>query len=224
MGKKYTHLKIILFISILLIIIMFPYILQLDGIKKWIMDWLSFSSNPDYKIAYLQLIGTIVGTFLSVYGALFIQKEEQRFTEKRKKQECVRRIYIELRACFNELESIFKDTLLTYHLSEVQKDDVEKFCVKAIGRKLNVREKWIEDLAGSGDSFSSFEINMIYKFYFKLQVIQQALETEDTEEIKKVYVPYICWFMTSNGEGLHKDIKYFMKRLEEIAGAYKGAK
>lgn len=215
MKRKHNYPKIILLISILIMIIL-PWILQLEFVRDLIIRWLSFSNNPDYKIAYIQLIGSIVGTFLSIYGALYIQKEEQRVLDAKKKQECARKIYIELRTCFNELESIFKDTKLTYHLNKIQKEDIEKFCTTAIGRRLSINEKWVEALAGSGDVFCGFDTNMIYKYYFKLQVIQQALESKNVEEIRKVYVPYICWFVMENGTGLHEDIEHFMKKMDEI--------
>lgn len=219
MNKKYNYLKMILVMS-LLVIIAIPYILQIDFVKNLVLDWLSFSVNSDYKIAYVQIIGSIVGTFLSVYGALFIQNEQQKNVEEKRKQECARKIYIELRTCFSELQSIYKDTKLTYKLNEIKDmDDVEKFCDTAIGRKLSLNKNWVENLAGSGDIYSDFDVTMIYKYYFKLQVIQQAFETRDVEEIKKIYVQYICWFITSNGNDVHEDIEHFMKRMDEMTKA-----
>lgn len=196
--------------------IVIPYILQIEFIRNIISHWLSFSNNPDYKIAYIQLIGSIIGTFLSVYGALYIQKEQQRMEEKKKKRECAQNIYTELNTCFSELQSIFRETKLIHKISKVEKDNIEKFCDTAIGRKLSMSGRWVENLAGAGDTFSDIDVYQIYKFYYKLQVIQEALQTKNREEIQKIYVPYICWFITMDGNDIHNDIKTTMNRFEKI--------
>ncbi len=198
-----------------LILFSFPLFLRIGWIRNIISCWLSFSDNADYKIIYVQLVGGIIGTFISVYGALFIQREQQRRDEEKKKKECVRNIYTELRTCLSELCSMFRETKLFYGLRTIEKEDIDKFCAVAEKRKLSLSDKWIENLAGAGDLFCEFEINMIYKYYFKLTAIQQAFETKNIDKIQSVFIPYICWFIYCDGSDLRKDVKEFMQSIHE---------
>lgn len=210
--KYFTNVLIFLIVSAIII----PYILRIEIIKAVIVDWLSFANNNDYKIAYIQLIGSVIGTFISLYGALWVQKEQQRVIDEKKKKECARNIYIELSTCFRELQNIFKDTKVRYDLKEIRREDIEKFAEIAVRRELSLRKNWRENLVGAGNVFSDFEKNMIYKYYLKLQVIQQALESKSVDEVQEVYVPYICHFIKNDGDNLYNDIDDFIKRIDVI--------
>lgn len=63
---------------------------------------------------------------------------------------------------------------------------------------------------------SMIEKRMIHKYYSKLYIISEAFGSNDTSVIENIYVSHICWFITKDGENVHKDIKNFMSRLENI--------
>lgn len=199
----------------IVVIVVFPYILRIEGVRNIIGDWLSFSDNLDYKVAYIQLIGGILGTFIAVYGALFVQREQQRVDEYKKKLESGRKIYNELNSCLEQLQNIFRETKIIYHLKEIEKDDIIKFCAIAKGKKMFLKEDWVDNLVVAGDIFGVDDIIMIHKYYYKLYVIQQALESNDEDEIQKVFVPYIRWFITADGNGWNNNVEGPMKRFKE---------
>ena len=215
MSKKNKRIKIFL-MAVIVIAFASPYLLHIAILKKIVCNWLLFTENSDYIVAYVELLGGIFGTFLSVYGALFIQREQQEKQEKIKSRMSARRIYIELKTCLNQLLNIFKEGKNLYENGCITSDKRKLLWKSVVGRNISLSTKWVNNLADVGDIFSEFEIDVIYKYYVKLQIIQNALETKNEKEIEKIYTEYVCWFISLDGTHLHNDIKEFLEKLDKI--------
>lgn len=212
MGKKNK----MFLLTVIAIAFASPYLLRIAILKKIVCSWLLFTENSNYVVAYVELFGGILGTFLSVYGALFIQREQHEKQEKSKSKMCARRIYIELRTCLNQLLDIFKESKKLYENGCISSDNRKLLCKTVVGRNISLSTRWVNNLADAGNIFSEFEIDRIYKYYVKLQIIQNALETKNEKEIEKIYTEYVCWFISLDGTHLHNDIKEFLEKLDKI--------
>lgn len=96
MNKEHikVHMTIIVFI---ILIISIPLILKIPIVKGIISYWLSFSENNEYKIAYIQLVGTCISSFIAIYGALWIHKVTTKHEAIKKQKNNISKIYYEIK-------------------------------------------------------------------------------------------------------------------------------
>ena len=141
--KKQTNAlkkKIFVIITVLIwsvVLILVPVMLKLTWIKQLFLYLLSFTSNADYKIVYVEFWGTIIGSFIAIWGALFVQRKIDKKAELSIKQKYACVIYYDLFFAFKDLKDIFEETKLVYKLQCFDnKTDVDKFCEVAKGRKI----------------------------------------------------------------------------------------
>ncbi len=202
---------IIVWIATLIII---PLLLKLPCIRQMVLYLLSFTNNADYKIAYVEFWGTIVGSFIAIWGALFVQRkiDEKAELSNRRKYACI--IYYDLHFAFKDLKDIFDETKQNYGLKEINNQtDAEKFCKVALGRKIYLNPTWIADVAQLNDVLSPTEIRMVYKYYGKLVDIDRALQSGDSENIRKIFVKDICWIISDSKGDIHNDIQKILDKL-----------
>lgn len=198
------------------ILIFIPIILKIPTIKSILSWWLDFSDDSSYKNTYIELLGNIIAVFISVLGALRTEYYLRNKEEQKMKSECIRSLHGELNRCFRTLKDIYMSTKIKNKISKIESKDIDSFCEIATLHQLNLNNEWISLLAQLNGLISTFDWNNLQKFFSRLSVIDQAINSGDKEKIKSVYIQYICWFITSDGDGLHSDIESFMKRLENM--------
>ena len=218
MKNNFKKEKLLL-LDLCIVIIIIPLLLKSEFVKIIIFKWLSFSDNSEYKLEYVRFISSIIGTLISVYGALLIQNTQIRQKEIAKQEQAVSYIYGNLYNCMEQLKGIYKETKRKYGINSLEyPEDVEKVCETAIGTQLKIDEEWFKKLMDSKAILNSLHELMIYKYYDKLTEIQRALDTDDVNIIKdKFYL--ISWFITNDGKDIHSDIKLVMRQLENIGNA-----
>lgn len=209
--KKKNLQSIYIFLGIA-IIILIPCILKNPEVKSLLVKWLSFSNNPDYIILYIQFIGSTIGTIISIYSALWINSKQQKKKDEKEQKECVKYLYTELNCCFEELKTIFRETKLTYNINTIGPEDIEKICTIANSRHLCINDEWVGKLAKLDDVLPAILKRDIKKYYGKLNVIKDVIESKEMDQ--RIYVSYICYFIANNGETLHYDVECNMNNLK----------
>lgn len=107
----------VLTISIFILgMVVFPLILHIPIIKYMVDVLLSFTENEEYKVAYVEFFGAIIGSFIAICGSVWIQGrvDEKEEIERQKKYACI--VYNDLDLAFDELIKIFRDTELIHGL------------------------------------------------------------------------------------------------------------
>lgn len=212
--KNITFLAIGFFIIWVVII---PLILQIPIIKQIISFLFSFTDNIEYKTVYIELTGAIMGSFLAIYGALWTQREidKKEDNARQKKYACI--VYNDLKFAFNDLIKIFDITKSNYNLSEFNgNESAEKFCKTALGCKLHLSQNWISDVAQLNDVLPQTDIEQLYKFYGKLIDIDRAMQSGDSNEIRKLYVNDILWLVSGNSRKPNSYCELMLEKLKNI--------
>lgn len=198
-------------------IVIFPLITKIPFVKEFLRYLLSFTGNSEYKTAYIELLGTIVGSFIAIFGALWTQRKIDEKKALNQKKMHARIIYYDFELAFKDLKRIFFETEL--ELKRTQKTSVEDerktFCQIACGRKLYLNQNWITDVAQLANTIPDHYIEKIYKTYGYLEDIDLAMQSEDWEKISDIYVSRICQFIDSKNE-LYGNHKIVLKVLDDF--------
>lgn len=199
--RKYYQRRIIVIAVIIFLSIMFglPLILHIPFIKQAVSWLLSFTENEAFKAAYVEFFGAIIGSFIAIYGSVWIQGkvDEKEETDKRKKYACI--VYNDLDLAFKDLIKIYRDTELRYHLKTINNEENMKiFCEVAVGRKIHLSPNWISDVAQLNDVLDRNDIKNIYIYYGKLLDIDRALQSGKTSEIQNIFSSHIEYLVCGN--------------------------
>ncbi len=195
--------RIIIFSIVIVVVTMFifPLILHIPLVKQMVYALLSFTQNPDYKVAYVEFFGAIIGSFMAICGSVWIQSkvDEKQETDRRKKYACI--IYNDLDLAFKELIKMAKETRTEYNKKSTNNKNYEElFCKKALGKKIHLSPNWISDVAQLNNVLTRITIQTIYEYYGMLLDIDRALQSRDENEIKKIYSSHIKFLISLDEE------------------------
>lgn len=215
--KFYQNLIILLTVVIFIFgIVVIPLLLHIPFIKHIVRMLLSFTRNENYISAYIEFLGAIIGSFIAICGALWVQNkvDSKSELENQRKYACI--VYNDLDMAFKDIIKIFRDTKQKYNIQDINNDSqVILFCEEALGRKIYLSPNWISDVAQLNNVLSRVEIERIYKYYGILVDIDHALQSGILQDVKKIYVSHICYFVSGN-EKVHSDCKSILNKLESL--------
>jgi|GEM_PF-6160257 len=151
--KKKIQIFLLLSITISIFIIIFPFILNIPYISFSISWFLQPLKNANYKIAYIGFIGSILGTYLAISGAIWVQKRERKKKEK---------------------DEIIKNATIVYY--DIKLSCLELICMakNTICRKIYLEPNWIEKVAALPKD--RIDIQKIYNIYGRLYNVKLKLE------------------------------------------------
>lgn len=206
--KRIVILATLIFIFTLFV---FPLILQCPFVKQIVITLLSFTENKEYKAAYVEFIGAIIGSFIAICGSVWIQAkvDEQAERNKIKKYACI--VYNDLDLAFKDLIKIFGDVEIRQFIKE--EDEVTAFYHETIGRKIHLSPNWISDVAQLNNVLSRTEIQTIYQYYGVLVEIDYALQSRKLHEIKGIYDSHIECLFDRNHMEVNSECKYILDLL-----------
>lgn len=209
--------RIIIFSIIIVVVTMFifPLSLQTTVIKQIVNCLLSFSKNPDYKVAYVEFLGAIIGSFMAICGSVWIQSQVDKRQEidRRKKYACI---------VFNDLDLAFKDLLKLVDETDKQYDQTNRdnkdykvlLSEISMGKKIYLSPNWISDVAQLNNVLSREDIQTIYKYYGILLDIDQALQLRNKNEIMECYDLCIKELISINHKKPKDEVQNMLSKLE----------
>lgn len=192
-----------------------PLLLKIPAIKGFFSWWLDFTDNPDYKTTYIEAVCGMIGVFLSVLGALRTEDYFRKKEDRKDVEGCIRFLHAELNRCFYKLQSIFLETRITYHIEDNGPAFRDLFCEVAKKHRLELNNEWISLLAQLNGRIDEIDWKKLQKYFSRLSVIDQALQSGNVKEISDIYSTCICFFITTGGNGVFTDIAHFMSELEK---------
>ena len=75
-----------------------------------------------------------------------------------------------------------------------------------------INDEWVGKLAKLDDVLPAILKRDIKKYYGKLNVIKDVIESKEMDQ--RIYVSYICYFIANDGETLHHDVECNMNNLK----------
>ena len=200
---------------ILLCMIFFAFFMRIPQIKSLVSLLLSFTTNSDYKVAYIEFFGAIIGSLIAVYGALWVQREIENIHEKKKSKKYACIVFYDLEYAINDLQKIFSKAKIN---SISDENAADKFYKEAFNTKIHLSQTWISDVAQLTEVLSDIEIKIIYNFYGKYADINNALEHQTPDCIKKIYIDKIAWFFHDGKTGVEINSDYYniLEKLNKI--------
>ena len=72
-NKSFSFWILIINGVIVIFVFLIPILLRFDLVKKFVSYYFMSFPNLDYKVAYIALLGGLVGTIISITGALAVQ-------------------------------------------------------------------------------------------------------------------------------------------------------
>lgn len=102
-----------------------PVALMIPPIKETVMFFLSFTDCTDYQVAYIELWGVMYGSFLAIYGALWVENK----TKEKENKEAIAKY-----ACviYYDMYFIFRDFIKALENEDI--DDIDA-CCNAVKKK-----------------------------------------------------------------------------------------
>lgn len=143
-----------------------------------------------YKASYFEACGAMIGTFLAVSSAIYIQykQEEKQKTYDIKKNATI--IYWDIKMFYREhdiLASRIKDELTLYYAKEQTEEGViERFLKLREFSGVHIDANWISTVAELICVLGQSTIDDIYWFYGKITNLKKKLEQIDNYNIDDI--------------------------------------
>ncbi len=180
--RKFIVITVALWVIVLTLV---PALLNITCIKQLFLYLISFTNSADYKIAYVEFWGTIIGSFIAIWGALYVQRKIDKNSEHSNQVKYAYVVYYDLRFALKDLNDICDEAINMNN--NVKQLDFYNFYQSAKGRKIHLNPTWIADVAQLNGVFSDDEIKQIYTYYGKLVDIDRAFQSENLEKIEKAF-------------------------------------
>lgn len=141
--------------------------------KTVINSFLSFSNITNYKTAYLGYVGSMIGSFVAVFGSLWVQRNINEHKDNETKKKYARIVYFDL---FFARSLLTKAHKLADRITIDKKENREIAFYNVISEmKLRIDKNWITDVSDLGGIISNSDIEKIYACYEKLENISDAI-------------------------------------------------
>ncbi|MBQ3519157.1 MAG: hypothetical protein IJA31_07530 [Clostridia bacterium] len=207
--RKFIAITVALWVIVLILV---PVLLNITCIKQLFLYLISFTNSADYKIAYVEFWGTIIGSFIAIWGALYVQRKIDKNSEHSNQVKYAYVVYYDLRFALKDLNDIC-DEAINKNNNFVKQLDVYNFYQSAKGRKIHLNPKWIADVAQLNGVFSDDEIEQIYTYYGKLVDIDRAFQSESLEKIEKAFT---CVKQDFRADSIEGDYEKYIDVLDKL--------
>lgn len=188
--KNFFINKNVLFWISLALTILFvfsPLVLQIPILKYAVSYFFQALTSDTYKSSFIENIGNILGTVLTITGTLLIQKKIDERTEKEnqeKEDNDVRRriiiIYYDFKLAFEEIAAIYNFWVIS---SCLPGDDSTKNFYDVVSKyDLYIDDNWIRNVASLHDIFDENLLKDIFMIYGDICSIRLALKSNNHDK------------------------------------------
>lgn len=175
---KGNNLFVLSIVSCILFVSM-PYFLTFDTCANWLSDFLSELKIVEYKSTYIETIGSFLGSFLAITGALWLENRMKRDREKSDDSINARIAYYNLEIAFKQVRKILIDSNgHKRNIASVDKfKNFEKFHKLIQDFAIFTDDDWMRNVASLPEScINAFEREHVYLLYNYICRIKVALE------------------------------------------------
>lgn len=171
---------ILLVISVLaaIIFVLSPVLLRC----KWFNSGIDFLLEPlkysAYKEAFIGAVGGMIGSFLAITGALWVEKSLTRENDKKEIEKAALIIYYDIAFFYKEISDLAMN--MGWILGIPDKDESkQKFNLYKNYIGIHIHAEWISLVAILKDVLTVDELKNIYDFYGKVSDVKIIIEKGD---------------------------------------------
>ena len=163
--KKWRKIdwSVLIVFSLILIIglLAAPMLLRLPNIQCLVSCFSSGLKRVEYKEAYIGVWGGIIGSFLGVVGAVWVQKSSEKHQNRIQIEKCITIVYYDVKLFFQELQP--------FVIQLKGANDETEYAKIYRNNRANVgihfSEDWIRDVAELSGVIEEKYIDQLYLFY-----------------------------------------------------------
>ena len=196
MQKKYFYnLWFLIMVGVALAYVCSPFLIKVPSIYLLISDILGKFNSVEYKIAYINTVGALLGTFLAVSGALWTQQRENKRNDLIKKQKTAFTIKMELETTLMSLSKFAKAYACIGPNIDNGYDDLEFFLKFKKAIYVDTDSEWKNKIAEINTSLSNDDIEKLYKIFRDLSLIESIWNRDEkliTEKQAHMVYNIIC--------------------------------
>lgn len=187
MKRKYQVLIFVVLCVISGVLICSPFVIRIPAAYSMVSWFLQSLNDKEYKIVYIEMIGSLVGTFLAITGALWTQRNIDENNEREKIKKTAAIVYYDLKL---NIDTLLETMKVVYPLvkANVLPDDEEtiaKFRKMKNKRRIFFVPNWREMVVELQSVLSSEQIRDILILYGKLSMISLSFNAAVNEHSKK---------------------------------------
>ncbi len=185
MKKELNNWVFIIIIVIAIAFFLSPLLLKVPIIHLLVSNILSEFSFVEYKTAYINTVGALLGTFLAVSGALFTQQREHKKNDIVRKQKIAIAIKTELRFILNSLLKFESAYACIKPGTKNNYDDLKYFIKYKKDIYIEIDTEWRNKIAEIYSVLSYNDIEQLYKIYMDLSLIESICNKDERLISKK---------------------------------------
>ena len=176
-----------------LVFLIAPVLLRFPFIRRVVSLFLDSLEYTDYKIAYIETLGSILGTATAISGALWTQKQIDKVANQKEIEQSASVVYYELKFALNNVR-----LLLTYYCLEANEPSIDPFNINesAFAKitkffQLHISDDWNKHISILSSVLSSSEIGRLVALYNDLcginLVLNPFLDSIPDERIRRTF-------------------------------------
>ena len=207
------------FFSVLFLAI--PLILKFPCVYNWVTSFLSTMGT--YKASYFEACGAMMGTFLAVTSAIWIQNRSEAKQRNDVIKKCATIVYFDIDKFYKE-NDIFSSRVIDLQKASAQHKKSKANILKDFEQwrqyaSIHIDSDWITTVAELGIVLDKQTIDEIYGFYGKIEYIKNKLDT--VVDLSCDDIKMITTQLTDIGERKtyyrpNKTIVNIIKQLEDL--------
>ena len=222
---------------ILIVICVFvamPLLLRLSFIRFLVTWFLQPLDDVGYKSIYIETLGALLGTFLAVVGALWVQRKVDMTEEEKTERETALVVFYDFFFASNEIIKFMQE----YHSCDLRMLtnvvlDWENYKKRKKKHQLYIDAAWIHNVAKLSNVLEPTEIQKIYELYGDLSTIQKTFDLlsnsvskeEDQAAFSIMLKKFCCTTMSLDGSRsitvtLKPDVQEIIDKLKQKAKIY----
>lgn len=181
----------IYFIVICVIVLLFifsPLLIRVHFIYEIIQNYLDVFKNIEYKSAYVETVGAILGTFLAITGAIWTQNILNKYEKKRQIEKNALIVYYDFKFALDNVLEIMEVICPLTKSNTLPEDEaiLDKFYKLRHVRNIYIDANWRQLVTSLRDELTVDEIREAQILYSKLAMICASFGDSDFEMKRKV--------------------------------------
>lgn len=216
-----------------IIFVAIPLLLRISCIRSLILWFLQPLGDAEFKSVYIETLGALLGTFLAVVGALWVQRKADKAEEEKIVREQAMIVYYDFAFAFQDIVKFMQEyyscdcRIITNVLSD---SDWEKYRKRKRKYRFYIDTAWISNVAKLSSVLQQNEIKKVYEWYGDLYTIQQVFNAppqsiskdEDQVALSIMFHKWCNQRMLLDGKNaitvtLKEEVKDILDRLATIA-------
>lgn len=186
---KFNKLTVyfIIICTITLLFIGSPLLIRIPFVYKVIRGFLSVFKSSNYKSTYIEAIGSVLGTFLAITGAIWTQSIFDTQEKKAQTEKNALIMYYDFKFALKSIEDIMKVIYPMAKCNVLPGDEtiVDLFRAEKRKHRIYIDSNWRQLVTSLRDDLTVDEIREAQIIYSKLSMICMSFNASITETSRK---------------------------------------